>query len=68
MGKFVIKPTIMCWPQLYIVLVYLNIRMVSEQAADFFTTWDSLLWKVIIIGAGLCFITLMLIAIIYPLL
>ncbi|MGB3007878.1 MAG: Nramp family divalent metal transporter [Chitinophagaceae bacterium] len=69
MGKFVIKPAmILLASVITVVLVYLNIRMVSEQAADFFTTSDSLLWKIIIIAAGLGFITLLLIAIIYPLL
>jgi len=49
------------------VLVYLNIRMVVEQASDFFATSDSIFWKAVIIIAGLFFISLLFIAIIYPL-
>jgi manganese transport protein len=51
-----------------VVLVYLNIRMVSGQATDFFAESDSLFWKSVIAGGGLVFVSLLLIALIYPLL
>ena len=67
MGKYAIKPlTIALACAIAAVLVYLNIRMVVEQAADFFATSDNLFWKVLIIVAGLFFISLLIIATIYP--
>jgi len=68
MGKYAIKPTIIFIASaIAAVLVYLNIRMVVEQAAKFFQTPDNIFWKGVIILAGLFFIALLLIAIIYPL-
>jgi len=68
MGKYAIKPLIIVLASaIAAVLVYLNIRMVVEQATDFFATSDSIFWKTIIILAGLFFIGLLLIATIYPL-
>jgi len=49
------------------ILVYLNLRMVIEQAASFFQTSDNIFWKAVIIIAGLFFVSLLGIAIIYPL-
>ncbi len=48
--------------------MYLNIRMVSGQAIEFFAESDSIFWKSVIIAGGLAFLTLLLIALIYPLL
>ena len=68
MGKYAIKPLVIVLASLIAaVLVYLNIRMVVEQASDFFATSDSIFWKAVIIIAGLFFISLLFIAIIYPL-
>jgi len=69
MGEFVIKRwvQILAW-LITIVLVYLNIRMVSGQAIEFFAESDSIFWKSVIIAGGLAFLTLLLIALIYPLL
>jgi manganese transport protein len=68
MGKFVIKPVIIIIAVLItIILVYLNIRMVTEQAGDFFATSGNIFWKIIIILGGLIFLTLLVIAIVYPL-
>ena len=68
MGRFVIKPFIIILASLVTaVLVYLNIRMVTEQASQFFSSSDNLLWKVIIVSAGLGYITLLIFAIFYPL-
>ena len=68
MGKFAIKPLVIVLASVIAaILVYLNIRMVVEQAADFFATSGSLFWKAVIIIAGLLFISLLVIATIYPL-
>jgi len=68
MGKYAIKPLVIVLASaIAAILVYLNIRMVVEQAADYFATSDSIFWKIIIILSGLFFIGLLLIATIYPL-
>ncbi len=68
MGKYAIKPLIIVLASaIAAVLVYLNIRMVVQQATEYFATSDSILWKTIIIIAGALFVSLLLIAIIYPL-
>jgi manganese transport protein len=68
MGKYAIKPfVIIIASAIAAVLVYLNIRMVVEQASGFFATSDNLFWKVVIIIAGLLFVGLLAIATIYPL-
>ncbi len=68
MGKYAIKPlVIFLAAAIAAVLVYLNIRMVVEQAAKFFATSDSIFWKVVIVVAGIFFISLLLIAILFPL-
>jgi manganese transport protein len=68
MGTFTIKPIvqILAW-LITAVLVYLNIRMVTEQATDYFTHSDNIFWKTIIILCGLIFLGLLIIAIVYPL-
>jgi manganese transport protein len=68
MGVFTIKPLvqILAW-LITAVLVYLNIRMVTEQATSFFQDSDNLFWKIIIILGGLVFLALLIIAIAYPL-
>ena len=69
MGKFVIKPfTIVLASLITLILVYLNIKMVIEQAAPVFAQGGSTLWQIVIIIAGLFFISLMITALIYPLL
>ncbi len=68
MGKYAIKPLVIVLASLIAaVLVYLNIRMVVEQASDFFATSNSVFWKAVIILAGLFFLSLLAVAIIYPL-
>jgi manganese transport protein len=68
MGVFTIKPAvqILAW-LITTALVYLNIRMVIEQAADYFIHSDNLFWKMIIILGGISFVALLVIAIAYPL-
>ncbi len=69
MGDFAIKPVtkVLAW-LITIVLVYLNIRMVAGQTSDSFNADGNLGWKILIIAAGLAFVTLLLFALIYPLL
>ena len=68
MGSFAIKPLIIVLATLItLVLVYLNIRMVYEQTITFFASSDSVFWKSMIIIAGVAYISLLLIAIFYPL-
>ncbi|HET6766458.1 MAG TPA: Nramp family divalent metal transporter [Chitinophagaceae bacterium] len=68
MGKYAIKPLmIILASAIAAVLVYLNIRMVVQQATEYFATSDNIFWKAVIIIAGSLFVGLLLIAIIYPL-
>lgn len=68
MGKFVIKPFVIFLASLIAaVLVYLNISMVVGQSASFFATSGNIIWKAIIILGGLFYVTLLLVAIFYPL-
>ena len=69
MGRFVIKPIVQvaAWV-ITAILVYLNLRMVGEQAYDYFTTGGSLGWKIVIIVGALLFLTLLIISILYPIL
>jgi manganese transport protein len=69
MGTFVIKPItkIAAWA-IAAVLVYLNFRMVGEQATAYFIASDNIFWKVVIVLSGIIFIFLLVITLIYPLL
>jgi manganese transport protein len=68
MGVFTIKPWLIVLSSLItLVLVYLNLRMVYEQASLFFQSSDSVWAKALIIAGGLAYITLLLMAIFYPL-
>jgi manganese transport protein len=68
MGVFAIKPFIIFLASLItLILVYLNIRMVYEQANQFFETSDSVFWRTLIIVGSLLYVSLLLIAIFYPL-
>ena len=68
MGAFVIKPyvQVLAW-LITAVLVYLNLRMVYEQAMEFFVTSDNFFWKSVIVLSTLLYLVLMVIAILYPL-
>jgi manganese transport protein len=50
------------------ILVYLNMRMVSEQAMDFFQTSDNNFWKGAILLSALLFVALLMVSIFYPIL
>ena len=68
MGVFTIKPVVQALAWLITtVLVYLNVRMVTEQATAFFITSGNTFWKIIIILGGLIFLVLLIVAILYPL-
>ena len=69
MGSFAIRPRvqILAW-LITAILVYLNIRMVAEQAAGYFSGSGHFLGKALIVIAGLLFVALLVIAIVYPLL
>jgi manganese transport protein len=68
MGIFTIKPTIqvLAWV-ITAILVYLNVRMVTEQAADYFNSSSNIFWKITIVLGGFAFLALLLVAIFYPL-
>ncbi len=68
MGAYRIKPyvQVLAW-LIAAVLVYLNIRMVTEQATSYFHNSGHVFWKVIIVLGGLIFLILLMIAILYPL-
>src|SRR5678809_441819 len=60
MGKYAIKPLVIVLASLIAaILVYLNIRMVVEQAANYFATSDNIFWKALIIIAGIFFVGLL---------
>ena len=68
MGAFAIKPHIIALASLITaVLVYLNIRMVVEQAMQYFIASDNTFVKLLIIAGGLLYVALLIIAIAYPL-
>lgn len=69
MGIFTIKTIvqILAWI-ITSILVYLNIRMVIEQATDYFTHSDNIFWKTLIILGGFIFLVLLVIALVYPIL
>jgi manganese transport protein len=67
MGRFAIKPLMILAASLITaVLVYLNIRMVVEQASVFFASSDNLFWKIIILLGGAALLSLLVITILYP--
>lgn len=68
MGAFAIKPVVqgLAW-LITAVLVYLNIRMVTGEAIDYFNGSPQLLWQVLIIAGGVLFVALLVIAFVYPL-
>jgi manganese transport protein len=68
MGSFAIKPIVQAFAWLIAaVLVYLNVRMVINEAGDFFATSESMLWKTVIIIGAILFAILLLYTIFFPL-
>lgn len=67
MGKFVIKPFIIVLASIItIVLVYLNMRMVLEQAGSYFQHSSNIIWKIVIVLSGIFYIVLLITTIFYP--
>jgi manganese transport protein len=68
MGNFAIKPIVklLAWI-VASVLVYLNIRMVTGEAIDYFAASENTGMKILIILAGILFIALLLYSILFPL-
>jgi manganese transport protein len=68
MGVFAIKPlTIVVASVITALLVYLNLRMVSEQSILLFNSTESIFPKILIVVAGLMYVALLFVAIFYPL-
>jgi manganese transport protein len=67
MGIFAIKSwtKILSWI-VATILVYLNIKMLSEQAIEFFKTSDSFLWKLLIVIGGIVLLSLLVYVIVFP--
>ncbi len=67
MGSFAIKNTvqIMAWA-VAAILVYLNVKMVTGEAIDYFAASDNMLSKSIIILAGFLFIALLVYVVCFP--
>ena len=69
MGSFAIKRSVQVFAWVIAaVLVFLNVKMVLNEASDFFATSDSVFWKSVIIAGGLIFSALLIYAIFFPLL
>ena len=69
MGIFTIKPIIQFFAWLVAsVLVYLNVRLVTGEAGNFFATSDSIIGKITIILLGALFAALLIYSLIFPLL
>ena len=67
MGDFAIKPLIIGLASLItLILVYLNIRMVVEQAVSYFHDSENTYVKLLIVLGGLAFIVLLIVAVVYP--
>src|SRR6187401_3279576 len=67
MGTFAIKPLTKAAAWLITsVLVYLNLRMVVEQATAYFNESENIFWKGAIALGGLLFVALLLISFFYP--
>jgi len=68
MGDYAIRPLTKFAAWLVTsILVYLNIRMVVEQATGYFATSENIFWKTVIIAGALMFVALLIISFVYPL-
>jgi len=67
MGEFAIKPYVqfIAW-LVTAILVYLNIRMVLNEAGDVFSKSGNIVWEILIIAGGAVFIGLLVYIIIHP--
>ncbi|MEY3432604.1 MAG: hypothetical protein RL131_540 [Bacteroidota bacterium] len=68
MGKYAIKPLIIVLASVITaVLVYLNLRMVFEQASIFFQNSESIVGKSAIVLGAVLYVSLLVIAVFFPL-
>ena len=68
MGSFAIKPRVQVFAWVIAAtLVYLNVKMVTNEAGAFFATSDSVFWKTVIIAGGSLFLLLLVYTIGFPL-
>jgi manganese transport protein len=67
MGGFAIGPVVktLAWI-ITAVLVYLNLRMVLEQAGSYFSESNNIFWKAVIVLASLAYVALLVVTIVYP--
>ena len=67
MGKFAIKSwtKILSWI-VAAILVYLNLKMLGEQAVGYFETPGNILWKIILVAGGLGLLYLLVYVIVFP--
>ncbi|MEO8569478.1 MAG: Nramp family divalent metal transporter [Ginsengibacter sp.] len=69
MGSFAIKPVIQFFAWLIAsILVYLNVKLVINEASDYFATSESLIGKISIVLAGILFGSLLIYSFIFPML
>lgn len=69
MGSFAVKRWVQVSAWLIAsILVYLNVRMVVNEAGNFFNASESIFWKFVIVMAGIVFATLLLYTIFFPML
>ena len=67
MGRYAIKPFVIFLAcAITAILVYLNMKLVGDEAATFFAGSASLFWKIFVAFILLSFLALLLIALIYP--
>lgn len=68
MGKYAIKPVVKVasWV-ITVILVYLNCRMVYTEAANYISSNSNIWVDILIIAAGLAFLLLLVITVVYPL-
>lgn len=68
MGEFAIRPHVqfVAWI-VTAILVYLNIRMVMNEAGEVFANSGNIIWKILIIAGGIAFVGLLLYIIFHPL-
>jgi manganese transport protein len=67
MGTFAIKPWVQAIAWLVTaILVYLNLRMLVNEAGSFFAESSNILWKALIIAGGAGFLALLAYIVFYP--
>jgi manganese transport protein len=68
MGDYAIKPVVQVAAWIVTaILVYLNIRMLTNEVSSFFAQAGSIYWKILIIAGGALFLGLLAYIILYPL-